>query len=506
LTATNSAGSPTSQTTVIVNAVVNPPVINSFTANPTSINQGQSSTLSWNVTGALTISISGIGVVTGTSISVSPSATTTYTLTATNSAGSPTAQTTVTVNSVVVNPPVINSFSAALPTINLGQFTNLSWSVTGATTISISGIGTVTGNSIAVSPTTTTTYTLTASNSAGSPTAQTTVTVVNPPVINSFSVSPNVITQGQSATLSWSVTGATTITISGLGTVTGNSLSVSPISTTVYTLTATNSAGSPTAQTTLTVNPVVVNPPVINSFNVSPNVITQGQSSTLSWNVTGANTINISGIGTVTGNSISVSPSSTTTYTLTATNSAGSPTAQTTLTVNPVVVNPPVINSFAANPTSITSGQSSILSWNVTGATSISISGIGTVTGTSITVTPGTTTTYVLTASNSGGNPTASTIVSVTPIITTTPTITFVPATVKKGSSFVITGVNFSTTRNIVWITPASGPVFGYTVISTNGTTLTISTSSNSFSTTGTYSFYVNNSNGNSNQVSILVQ
>ncbi len=43
---------------------------------------------------------------------------------------------------------------------------------------------------------------------------------------------------------------------------------------------------------------------------------------------------------------------------------------------------PPTISSFTAAPTAITSGQTSTLSWSVSGATSLSISGIGTVTGT----------------------------------------------------------------------------------------------------------------------------
>jgi len=74
------------------------PVIASFQAGPASISAGQSSTLSWSVTGATTLSIDqGIGSVSGTSLSVSPAATTTYTLTAQNAAGATTAQATVTV-------------------------------------------------------------------------------------------------------------------------------------------------------------------------------------------------------------------------------------------------------------------------------------------------------------------------------------------------------------------------------------------------------------------------
>jgi hypothetical protein len=76
------------------------PAINSFTANPAVIAQGQSGALSWTVTGADSLSINqGIGTVSGTSTTVSPAATTTYTLTATNSTGSSTAAVTVTVQS-----------------------------------------------------------------------------------------------------------------------------------------------------------------------------------------------------------------------------------------------------------------------------------------------------------------------------------------------------------------------------------------------------------------------
>jgi hypothetical protein len=69
------------------------PTIDSFYTSPGSITSGGSSTLSWGVSGATTVSIDkGIGSValTGTRV-VSPTATTTYTLTATNDAGSVTA-------------------------------------------------------------------------------------------------------------------------------------------------------------------------------------------------------------------------------------------------------------------------------------------------------------------------------------------------------------------------------------------------------------------------------
>jgi hypothetical protein len=76
--------------------------------------------------------------------------------------------------------PTISSFSASAASIAPfadGGSATLSWSVAGATSLSITGLGAVTGNSIQVSPTQTTTYTLTASNAQGSATAQTTVSL-----------------------------------------------------------------------------------------------------------------------------------------------------------------------------------------------------------------------------------------------------------------------------------------------------------------------------------------
>ncbi len=163
-------------TATVVITVVQQPAIGSFTATPVSITLGQSSTLSWTATGATTLSISGIGTVTGTSRVVSPTVTTTYTLTATNGGGSVSSSLTVTVNAPP--PPLISAFSASPTAINLGQTSTLSWTVTGATTLSISGIGTVTGTSRVVTPTATTTYTLTATSPYGTASQSLTVTIV----------------------------------------------------------------------------------------------------------------------------------------------------------------------------------------------------------------------------------------------------------------------------------------------------------------------------------------
>lgn len=71
------------------------------------------------------------------------------------------------------------------------------------------------------------------------------------PVIQSFTTDATPIEQGESTTLSWQTTGATTITIDqGIGTVTApsGSVTVSPLVSTTYTLTAANSDGTATAE------------------------------------------------------------------------------------------------------------------------------------------------------------------------------------------------------------------------------------------------------------------
>ncbi|MBN2396463.1 MAG: hypothetical protein JXC36_08405 [Candidatus Atribacteria bacterium] len=85
---------------------VNPPSINSFNSNPPAIDSGSNSMLSWNVTGAETISIdNGIGNValTGSRI-VTPTVTTVYTLTATGQGRSVNATTEVVISNTTAVP------------------------------------------------------------------------------------------------------------------------------------------------------------------------------------------------------------------------------------------------------------------------------------------------------------------------------------------------------------------------------------------------------------------
>ncbi len=155
------------------------------------------------------------------------------------------------------------------PTVNnyhRRESTTLSWEVINSTAVSINqGIGTVAApsGSITVTPASTTTYTLIATNSTGSSTNSITITVLTTdiPIISLFAATSYNIIPGESVTLSWETSGATNVYLSheslsetGSGSVdlSGSSV-VSPTEHTLYTLTATNSAGSSTAGVTVAI-------------------------------------------------------------------------------------------------------------------------------------------------------------------------------------------------------------------------------------------------------------
>lgn len=263
----------------------------------------------------------------------------------------------------------INSFDAGPEIIEPGELSVLSWDVSGATNVTIEpDIGAVNSNgSFSVSPSETTTYKLMASSEGDKKIATCTVKVEEKDLlISSFDASPNSVKPGESAVLNWHVSGASNVNIEpDIGTVEpAGTLNVSPSTTTSYKLTASNSNKEDVAYCTVTVeeNPLppkenmtseeekVSTPaenlpaseekpssenlpseglPSIASFNADPDVIAKGESSNLIWSVSDATEVVIEpGIGTagLTG-SQRIFPEETTTYTLTATNRAGSVSA-----------------------------------------------------------------------------------------------------------------------------------------------------------------------------------
>jgi hypothetical protein len=157
------------------------------------------------------------------------------------------------------------------------------------------------------------------------------------------------INQGDSATLSWSTSNATSVSIGSLGSVNkSGSQQVSPGNTTTYVLNASGAGGSTSCSKTVTVN---IPPPVYNNptctLTASPNVINHaGDPVTLSWNSTYATVGSISGIGSVNpSGSTTVYPSGSQTYTGVFTGQGGSVTCSTSVTLNFVPPPPPVYNA-----------------------------------------------------------------------------------------------------------------------------------------------------------------
>jgi len=156
---------------------------------------------------------------------------------------------------------------------------------------------------------------------------------------------------------------------------------------------------------TYTMPAVPTTPPVISAFAATPAEIAVGDAARLTWSVTDYDTLTIDqGVGSVAlvpgATGVSVAPTQTTTYTLTASNSHGTVTRTATVVTHAV----PTIRSFTAAPAKVGANGTSVLTWDVTDVNSITIDhGVGAVAGSSAVVNPSATTTYTLSASNTYG-------------------------------------------------------------------------------------------------------
>ncbi|MBI3502065.1 MAG: gliding motility-associated C-terminal domain-containing protein [Bacteroidetes bacterium] len=330
-----------------------------------TVNSSLSASISGNLTicsgGNTTLTASGgnnylwNNSATTSSIVVSPTATTTYSVTVTNGSCSSTTSATVIVSS----------------TITASISGNLTICTGGNTTLTASGgnnyswNNSATTSSIVVSPTVTTTYSVTVSN--GNCSSTTSVTVIISSSITA-SVSGNLtICSGGSSTLtasggnsfSWS-TNATT-----------SSIVVSPTATTTYSVTVTN--GSCSSTTSVTVNVSSNLTATISGNNKlcsgGSNTLTASGGSNFSWSTgSTSSAIVISSAGNYSVTVSSGNCSSTTSFTVT-----NNPPISTTFTVN-------AINCGSSNG-SIQSGTSGgtpgyTYSWNPTGQTNATATGL----------------------------------------------------------------------------------------------------------------------------------
>ncbi|MGB6134421.1 MAG: alkaline phosphatase family protein [Acidobacteriaceae bacterium] len=328
-------------------------------------------------------------------------------------------------NGTVPVPAPTVTIAASPTSITAGSSSTLTVGATNANTVTVTGTDgssytlSSSGGTQTVTPTSTTTYTVVAAGQSGKASAAATVSVnaASAPTVT-ITANPATVSTGQSSTLTVTATNATGVTVTGtdgssytLG-ATGGTQSVTPSSTTTYTATATGAGGATVTATAVVTVSTSTSSPVTVNITANPTTISSGQSSTLTVVATNATGVTISGTDgsnytlSSSGGTQKVTPTATTTYTATATGASGSVTANVTVTVQSA--GSPTV-TIVANPSSITSGNSSTLTVTATNATTVTVSGSDgsnytlSSTGGTQSVSPTSTTTYTATATGSGG-------------------------------------------------------------------------------------------------------
>ena len=465
LTASNPGYTGANAATATVSVTVwSRPSVDSFTASPSTINEGQDSSLKWTTTHATNVSIDqGVGSVSvddeSGNTKVSPDQDTTYTLTASNTgySGAHAAMDTVRVSvSRVTAPqppagitrppshtrvlvgqtktfysPRLRSQPRGNVTVNASSQAAGTATVTGSKSFSTGNWSTaqdfkVTGKRVG---TTTITYDVNSSDSRydGYDLNSTSVTVEATTI--TCGADDTNIQLGGSTTLSWNSTNADSVTIDqGVGSVPVDSprggKSVTPPQpgaaetsrSTSYRFTASGAGNPGTCNVAIT----VWRPPNVSRFSAGPATLRKQQSTNLTWATSHASAASINqGIGTVPldssegGRSVTPAQPSTaetsreTSYGLTASNPGYTGANAATATVSVTVWSRPSVDSFTASPSTINEGQDSSLKWTTTHATNVSIDqGVGSVSvddeSGNTKVSPDQDTTYTLTASNAG--------------------------------------------------------------------------------------------------------
>jgi hypothetical protein len=229
----------------------------------------------------------------------------------------------------------------------------------------------------------------------------------------SYSARPDFKLTATGTQYSWSPT-------TGLNPTTGNSVTASPTTTTTYTVSTTSNGC--TSSNTATVIYAPITTPVITILNGGLPAVCQGTTITLdggpgyssySWSTNGTNVVG-------TSQSLTVTPATSTTYTLTVGNGNCTATANKSITVSPFT--PPVI-SFSGND-SICQGTSKVLDAG-SGYSNYSWSDGNGVVGTSQTLSVSVSGNYVVTVT-SGGSCTGSASQTIT-IVSNPPTATVLP-------------------------------------------------------------------------------
>lgn len=368
----------------------------------------------------------------------------TYTCTITDFNG---CTTQVTAN-ITLNAPITVGASATSSTVCAGTTTTIT--ATGATTYNWQP-GNLSGASIVVAPSTTTTYTIIGTDGVNCADTTTFVVNVNPSPTVSVTASPPSICQGDSVGIGG--TGASTY-LWLPGNQTTQIIVEAPMTTTTYTLIGTDALGC-TDTTTVT---VTVNTTPVITASASTDTSCTGAPVTLTG--TGAATYNWMP-GSLTGSPVTVNPTTNTTYTVVGLNGV----CADTTTIDIAVLQGPTMNVTSANDT-VCQGSPSTMT--ATGAVSYVWSSGGTLP--SETVSPSSTSTYTVTGTDANG---------------CTSTATFV-VTVNIPAAITVSGTNTICTGGTSTLTASGGVSYVWSTSATS-TSITVNpTTSQTYSVVGT--------------------
>lgn len=366
-----------------------------MSASPFSITKGESTTLNWNTNNAVFANIEGVGgVSTGNgSRTVSPSVTTTYKMEVKNSAGNSNyCQAKVTVNEA----PVVRTceLSANVRQVTRGGQVTLNWSSSNFDTVTINGESVAKNGNKTYTVNVDTTFKMEAKSADGKSNCIKTVTVlcVDPAPVAlpecTLNAGKTTITRGESTKITWTTKNAESVTLNGQSVNKNGNRDVSPTQNTKYVLVVKSKDGKEVkCEVTIKVKdvptPEPVPAPVCESFTASPTTINKGGSSTLAWTTKNAEHVTIdNAIGKKDANgSVTVSPKSTTTYTLTVHGKEKTVSCQVTVKVNEPTPEPepekvPVCESFTASKTRFDhNGGETTLTWKTKDATRVTING-----------------------------------------------------------------------------------------------------------------------------------
>jgi len=422
-----------------------------------SICAGQSLTLTTTAVGNYSWSTGA----TSSSLVVTPTTSTVYTLTALSSLNCTTTRTiSITVNSAL---PVL-AISNPSNSICLGKVVALTAS--GALTYTWANPGVVNGQTFA--PTSTALYSVTGQNGCGTATAVTLVAVA--PIVVSAFASPTLICAGTLATLT-AVSPVLGYTWSPVN-MTGSSIVVAPTANTLYTVTASNGTciGTQTLALTTKTAPSL-------SASSSATMICAGKQVVLS--ATGANTYSWMP-GNLSGSSVTVSPSTSTIFIVTGENSLNClGTAQQF-----VIVNPSPTLTVTASQLVACAGQSVTL--NVSGGSTYTWTGGPN--APSYSVTPAGASAYTVIGSHTSNTCTAVKTITISILV---PTLTLPSNTaICEGETATLTasGANIYN-----WNSTSTGSVGVYNLTPQNTTTVTLIATSQSLTASCpvTHSFVV---------------